>query len=144
MNETKRMLLTNLTERCSVCISSNSDGFWWRVFTPEYSRNIWCELVVIVGFRETTVCLVRGERGDSMEKRCSKGSKKFSNCPSVCHHFKALSFYCLCYTNKIIALSYFFIYYILHSYKLTTLSHKRLKIIFILLHIIYLLCFLYP
>lgn len=103
----KRMLLMNLTERCSVCKRSNCDGFWWRVFTPEYSRNIWCELVVIVGFRETTVCLVRGERGDSMEKRCSKGSKKFSNCPSVCHNFKALSFYCSCYTNKIIAASYF-------------------------------------
>lgn len=53
----------NLTERHGVCIRSNCDGFWWRVFTPEYSRNIWCELVVIVGFRETTVCLVRGEFG---------------------------------------------------------------------------------
>lgn len=77
-----------ITERLfeKFCIRSDCDGFWWRVFTPEYSRNIWCELAVIVGFRETTVCLVRGEWGDSMEKRCSKGSKKFSDCPSMSHH----------------------------------------------------------
>lgn len=97
----------NLTERRSVCIRSNCDGFWWRVFTPEYSRNIWCELAVIVGFRETTVCLVRGEWGDSMEKRCSKGSEKFLRLPLKVPPFWSLSFFCWCYTNKIKAGCYF-------------------------------------
>lgn len=52
----------NLQESCSVCRRNNHNGFWWRVFTPEYSRNIWCKLAVIVGFRQTTVCLVKGEQ----------------------------------------------------------------------------------
>lgn len=44
-------------------VGKKCDCFWWRVFTPEYSRNICCELVVIVGFTETTVCLVRESGG---------------------------------------------------------------------------------
>lgn len=79
----------NLTERHNVCIRSNCDGFWWRVFTREYSRNIWCKLVVIVGFRETTVCLVRGEWGISVEKRCTE---KFSDWPTMSLHFEGMSF----------------------------------------------------
>lgn len=58
------MSLMNLTERHSVCTGSNCDGFWCGgLHFSEYSRNIWCELVLIVGFRGTTVCLVRGEQG---------------------------------------------------------------------------------
>lgn len=62
-------LLMNLTERLSVCIRSNCQGFWLRVFTPVYSRNIWSELAVIVGFAETTVCSARREKGKFCGKR---------------------------------------------------------------------------
>ena len=58
----------NLTERLSVCTGSNCWGFWLRVFPPVYSRNIWSRLAVIVGFAATTVCSVRSERGNSVEK----------------------------------------------------------------------------
>lgn len=62
----------NLQESCSVCRRNNHSGFWWRVFTPEYSRNIWCELAVIVAFRRTTVCLVKGEQRRLKERETFK------------------------------------------------------------------------
>lgn len=54
---------TTLTGNLAARNKRNCHGFWWRVFALEYSRNIWCELVVIVDFRETTVCLVKTEQG---------------------------------------------------------------------------------
>lgn len=53
--------MTNLREIFAKC--PNRGGLWRRVFAPEYSRHIWCELAVIVGFSGTTVCLVSEEQG---------------------------------------------------------------------------------
>lgn len=76
------------------CVRTASNNFWWRVFTPSYSRNIWCELLMIVGFRGTTVCLVRGERRNLVEKRCSKSFLEIQS--SVCHHHKAAHSFLKC------------------------------------------------
>lgn len=79
----ENMLLMNLTERHSVCIRSNCNGFWWRLFTLEYSRNIWCELAVIVGFRETTVCLWGENRGFRWKRDVQKVLRNSQTAPQL-------------------------------------------------------------
>lgn len=72
----RRMLWMKRAETGGVCAGSDCSDFWWRVFTPQYSRNIWCELLMIVGFRGTTVCSVRRERRNLVEKPCPKRSRR--------------------------------------------------------------------
>lgn len=79
----------NLQEICSVCRRNNHNGFWWRVFTPEYSRNIWCELAAIVGFRRTTVCLVKGEQRCLKERQTFK--RRFLLCATVLKPYSLLN-----------------------------------------------------
>lgn len=79
----------NLQESCSVCRRNNHSGFWWRVFTPEYSRNIWCELAVIVGFRRTTVCLAKEEQRRLKERETFKRS--FLLCATILKPYSLLN-----------------------------------------------------